>query len=112
MSIAAQARASRIDTEATSIAKEVARANASLAALFDRATNFTAFMNGDPLAEFSQVDRDKYKAAFITAVGELGVTMAKLEPLQTLYAEQITKEAFVAAHTGVPPLDYSNQFDR
>jgi hypothetical protein len=111
MSVSTLARASKIDTEAASIATEVRRCTTTLNALFLRAVDFTAFMNANETLEFSQEDRDKYSDQFVVAMTNIMATMAILEPLQALETEVITVSQFLQAHTGVTPVDYSKKFD-
>jgi hypothetical protein len=111
MSVSTLARASKIDTEASSIATEVRRCTTTMNALFLRAVDFTAFMNANETSEFSQQDRDKYSDQFVVAMTSLMATMAMLEPLQALETDVITVEQFLAAHTGMQPTVYSQKFD-
>jgi hypothetical protein len=111
MSVSTLARASKIDTEASSIATEVRRATTALEALFLRAVDFTAFMNANETGEFSQADRDKYSDQFVVAMTRLGSAMAMLTPLQELETDAVTVAQFLAAHTGTQPLIYSTKFD-
>jgi hypothetical protein len=111
MSVSTLARASKIDTEAASIATEVRRCTTTLEALFLRAVDFTAFMNDNQTLEFSQADRDKYSDQFVVAMTNLGAVMAMLTPLQELETDVITVEQFLAAHTGTQPVEYTKKFD-
>jgi hypothetical protein len=111
MSVSTLARASKIDSEASSIETDVRRATTTLEALFLRATDFTAFMNANLTSEFSQSDRDKYTDKFVVAMTNLNVVLSILAPLQELETEVITVEQFLGSHTGQSPEQYSKRFD-
>jgi hypothetical protein len=111
MSVSVLARASKIDTEASSIATDVRRATATLEALFLRATDFTAFMTANLTSEFSQSDIDKYTDKFVFAMTNLGEVIELTTPLQSLETEVITREQFLESHTGESPEQYSKRFD-
>mgnify|MGYP003650053985 CR=1 FL=1 len=112
MSLSKLARAGRIDDEAVTLAKEVEREISKLTVLFDRTLNFTAFMHNDPQSEFSQEDRDKYTAAFLSAMSALNGALAKLVPLQALEAETLPQSDFVATFSTEALATYAKQFDR
>ncbi len=111
MSIAAQARSSRIDNEASRLVSEALRVNSQLATLVNEAFAYAAFMHTDPKSEFTQEDRDKYSADFAAVFQALSTTMAGLAPMAQLQAEAITVEQFLALYAG-DITAYSSRFDK
>jgi len=111
MSLSALARASRIDSEVSRIARQASQLNSQLAAIVGETNAFAAFMHTDTNSEFTQADRDKYSNDFAQALGAIQATMAGFTKLAELEAEVITVEQFLAQYAG-DVAEYSKRFDR
>jgi len=111
MSLSALARASRIDSEVSRIARQASQLNSQLATIVNETNAFAAFMHTDTNSEFTQADRDKYSNDFAQALGAIQATMAGFTQLGMLEAEAITVEQFLAQHVG-DVAEYSKRFDR
>jgi len=111
MSLSALARASRIDSEVSRIARQASQLNSQLATIVNETNAFAAFMHTDTNSEFTQADRDKYSDDFTFALTAIQTTMAGFTQLGMLEAEAITVEQFLAQHVG-DVAEYSKRFDR
>jgi len=111
MSLSALARASRIDSEVSRIARQASQLNSQLSTIVNETNAFAAFMHTDTNSEFTQADRDKYSNDFAQALGAIQATMAGFTQLGMLEAEAITVEQFLAQHVG-DVAEYSKRFDR
>jgi len=111
MSLSALARASRIDSEVSRIARQASQLNSQLATIVNETNAFAAFMHTDSNIEFTQADRDKYSNDFAQALGAIQATMAGFTQLGMLEAGAITVEQFLAQHVG-DVAEYSKRFDR
>lgn len=119
MSLIQSARASRIDNEATRIARDVSNIASQLEALFKRGLDFAAFMHLDPDNEFEPEDKAKYSLEFSKNASLILSVIEKLSPLQNIEQERaksldaaiVAINEFVAQHN-IDIDTYSKQFDR
>ena len=111
MSVAKQARAIRIDNEASRLERQANTVNSQLSVLVNEVNAFATFAQADPNTEVTQEDKDKYSALFVSALANIQTTLEGFNALYALEIDTITVADFIA-QSSTNPVEYSSRFDK